>query len=136
MSGAGLRTGAARARVVAFMAEEGQCLVGAQEIVDGLRERGGGGAQASVYRVLDELHGLGLVRRSVDDQGAARYEIHDDDHHHHHFVDDATGAVTAFEDAALEDALAEAAERLGVELSGHEIVLRGRKVPRGAPAGD
>ncbi len=127
MSGAGLRAGAARAQVVAFMAEEGQCLVGAQEIVDGLRERGGVGAQASVYRVLDELHGLGLVRRSLDDQGAARYEIHDEDHHHHHFVDDATGAVTAFADPELERALADAAARLGVELSGHDIVLRGRR---------
>lgn len=127
MADAGLRAGAARSRVVTLMAEDGQCLVGARDVVDRLRARGAGGSQASVYRVLDELTGLGLLRRSLDDQGLARYEIDDASHHHHHVVDDETGRVEAFEDADLEAAVVAAARRLGIELTGHDIVLRGRR---------
>ncbi len=65
------------------------------------------------------------IRR--DDQGLARYEIDDASHHHHHVVDDETGRVEAFEDADLEAAVVAAARRLGIELTGHDIVLRGRR---------
>ena len=127
MAEAGLRAGAARSRVVAVMAEDGQCLVGARDVVDRLRDRGAVGSQASVYRVLDELTSLGLLRRSLDDQGLAQYEIDDAAHHHHHLVDEDTGRVEAFEDADLEEAVIAAARRLGIELTGHEIVLWGRR---------
>jgi Fur family transcriptional regulator, ferric uptake regulator len=127
MEGAGLRAGAARARVVELLASEGQCLIGVLAIVDRLRANGASGSQASVYRVLDELLGLGLVRRSNDEHGVAHYEIADPETHHHHFVDDETGAVEPFEDASLERAITAAAERAGIELTGHEIVLRGSR---------
>lgn len=123
----GLRSGAARARVVEFMASEGQCLIGALAIVDGLRARGGSGSQASVYRVLEELQGLGLVHRVNDDQGVAHYEIAEPHAHHHHIVDPETGAVEPFEDPALERAIVAAARRAGIELTGHDVVLRGTR---------
>ncbi len=132
---AGLRTGAARTRVIQVLATHGQCLIGAREIVQHLRDGGATGSQASVYRVLDELSGLGLLRRSVDDQGASRYEIADDDHHHHHFVDEQTGAVEAFEDAELEKAIVAAAARLGMDLTSHDIVLKGRRRGDAEPRG-
>lgn len=132
IAGAGLRSGAARTRVIELLAREGQCLIGVQAIVDGLRAQGASGSQASVYRVLDELHGLGLVHRVNDEQGVAHYEIADLEAHHHHFIDDATGAVEPFEDPALERAISAAAQRVGVELTGHEVVLRGaRRSSRG-----
>lgn len=134
---AGLRHGAARAGVVEFLAREGQCLLGAQEVWEGMRASGGRASQASVYRVLDELHGLGLLRRIVGQDGTARFEIADPGSHHHHVVDDRTGEVRPFTDPALEDAIAAAAERLGIRLSGHDIVLRGttRATSPGGPAG-
>ncbi|MGD9695677.1 MAG: Fur family transcriptional regulator [Thermoleophilia bacterium] len=127
LAGSGRRLGAARAGILDILAREGQCLVGALEISDKLRARGEKGSQASVYRVLDELHGLGLLHRAAGQDGVARYEIADPHEHHHHFVDDETGDVKAFTDPALERAIDEIAERLGVELSGHEVVLRGRR---------
>jgi Fur family ferric uptake transcriptional regulator len=127
MGAAGLRSGAARARVVELLAREGQCLMDVQSIVDHLRARGARGSQASVYRVLDELHGLGLVRRSVDEQGIAHYEIADPEGHHHHLIDEVTGVVEPFEDPALERAIAAAARRAGIEMTGHEVVLRGTR---------
>jgi Fur family ferric uptake transcriptional regulator len=127
MAAAGLRAGAARTAVVELLAREGQCLLSAQEITDRLRADGSGSA-ASVYRSLDELFGLGLLHRVDGRDGIARFEIAEFDRHHHHFVDDASGEVRPFTDGALEAAIEGVAERLGVELSGHEVILRG--VPR------
>ena len=124
MAEAGLRSGAARIAVVELLAREGQCLLSAQEITDRLRAEGSASA-ASVYRSLDELFGLGLLHRVDGRDGVARFEIAEVDRHHHHFVDDAGGEVRPFTDAALEEAIEAVAERLGVELSGHEVILRG-----------
>ncbi len=128
IASAGLRSGAARTRVVELLAREGQCLIGAQEIVDHLRADAAPGSQASVYRVLDELLGLALVRRVTDEHGVAHYEIADPEAHHHHVVDEATGRVDPFEDPSLEAAIADVAKRLGIELTSHEVILRGRRI--------
>lgn len=129
MADAGLRAGAARRRVIDVLAEDGQCLISPRQILDGLASRGQPGSQASVYRVLDEMTGLGLLNRAVDDQGSARYEIHDPQHHHHHVIDEDTGRVDAFHDDDLEEAIHRAAARLGIELTGHDVVLKGRRPP-------
>ena len=123
---AGLRAGAGRVAVVELMAREGRCLVTPQALVARLREDGTG-SNATVYRALETLHGLGLVHRVDGRDGVARYEIADPDDHHHHHVDEDTGEVLPFRDDALEAAVAAAAERLGLELTGHEVILRGTR---------
>ena len=117
------------------LAAHGQCLIGAQEVVDLLRSEGGSGSQASVYRVLDELHGMGLLHRHAAPNGTARYEIALPGTHHHHLVDAASGDVVPFHDAELEAAIAGAARRLGVEMTAHEVVITGRRPPRVPGAG-
>jgi len=130
----GLRAGAARTRVVEFLAREGQCLIDAQALAHGLRTTTTPVSQASVYRALDELLALGLLTRVTDEAGVSQYEIADPEgHHHHHIVDEDTGRVESFEDAALEAAIAAVAERLGVELVSHEVILRGTRAG-GPPA--
>ena len=57
---AGFRRGGARAAVIALLDRQA-CALSAYEIEDELRADGRGVARASVYRVLDELVGLGLV---------------------------------------------------------------------------
>jgi Fur family ferric uptake transcriptional regulator len=125
LSGPGRRAGAARTAVVELLAREGQCLLSAQDIIDRLRERGIG-SPASVYRALDELFELGLLHRLDGRDGTARYEISDPHRHHHHFVDEVSGEVRAFTDDALEQTITAVARRLGVELTGHDVMLRGR----------
>lgn len=126
MSSAGRRSGAARTAVVELLARRGQCLISPQEITDELRSAGSGSA-ASVYRIVDDLHGLGLLHRVDSGDGGARYEIADPGHHHHHLVDDDTGRVLAFTDERLESAIRAIADRLDIELTGHEVILRGRR---------
>jgi Fur family transcriptional regulator, ferric uptake regulator len=120
----GRRSGAARAAVVDLLADESCCL-SAQELHVRL---GSGGAKvgvASVYRALDQLAGLGLVQRVDVGDGIARYERVQADDHHHHVVCDDCGRVEPFADESLERAISQATGRLGYDVSGHEIVLRG-----------
>ena len=124
LSASGRRAGAARTAVVELLAREGQCLLSPQEIIDRLRAEGLGSA-SSVYRALEELLELGLLHRVDGRDGIARYEITDPRRHHHHFVDEASGEVHAFTDEGVDQAIAAVVERLGIELTSHDVILRG-----------
>jgi len=127
LQGAGLRATAGRKAVVEHLARQ-RCLVTAQEIVDALREDDRHSAStATVYRALETLHEFGLVRRFDAGEGVARYEPVDPsgDHHHHVVFDD--GTVEAFSDSELEAAFEGLGERLGMELTGHDVILRARR---------
>jgi Fur family ferric uptake transcriptional regulator len=131
MTAAGLRAGAARTAVVETLAREGQCLLTAAEIA-ALSRDGRAASIATVYRVVEELSELGLLHRLDGRDGVARFEIADPEHHHHHAVDERTGDVRPFHDEDLEAAIAAVARRLGLELTGHDVVLRGTW-PEGPP---
>lgn len=132
MRGAGHRSGAVRGAVVRLLASEG-CLLSAEEVTDRLAE-GEIGSRASVYRVLDQLCELRLVRRLDDVSQVARYEIADPGHHHHHAVDEDTGEITAFTDPVLEASIEAIAARLGLELTSHDVILRGTQRKSRPPA--
>jgi Fur family ferric uptake transcriptional regulator len=109
---AGFRRGGARAAVIALL--DGQtCALSAYEIEAKLREGGRGAGRASVYRVLDQLEGLGLVTKIEVGQGIARYEPNrPGDDHHHHMVCARCGEVIPFADAELEATIDRVAERV------------------------
>ena len=125
LADAGFRRGGARAAVIALLDAQ-PCALSAYEIEAKLREGGRGAARASVYRVLDQLEGLGLVTRLDVGQGIARYEPNRPGHdHHHHMVCARCGEVLPFADAELEATLDRVAERVTFAVSEHEIVLHG-----------
>jgi len=121
---AGFRRGGARSAIIALLDAQ-ECALSAYDIEDALRgERGV--ARASVYRVLDDLVGLGLVTRIEVGQGTARYEAaRPGGDHHHHMVCDRCGEVQPFADADLERAVDRLAHRVAVDVAEHEIVLHG-----------
>jgi Fur family transcriptional regulator, ferric uptake regulator len=121
---AGHRTGGARSAVMEVLARQ-ECCLTAQEIFDDLRARGHRVGIASVYRALDVLSKLELVRR-LEIGAAACYEpAHPGGEHHHHAVCERCGKVDAFEDPALEDAIDRLARRQRFEVAVHEVTLRG-----------
>jgi Fur family transcriptional regulator, ferric uptake regulator len=122
---AGFRRGGARAAVIELL--DGQrCAVSAYDIEDALRAEDRAVARASVYRVLDELVGLGLVTRIEVGQSTARYEpARPDRDHHHHMVCDHCGDVQPFADDELERAVDRLAGRVAFDVAEHEIVLHG-----------
>ncbi|MDO8183969.1 Fur family transcriptional regulator [Conexibacter sp. JD483] len=124
MRSAGMRSGQSRTAVMELLARDGRCLMSAQDVVDAMSARGAS-SRASVYRVLDTLHELGMLHRIDSGDGVARFEIADPDEHHHHAVNEATGEITTFTDPVLEASIKAIAARLGLELTSHDVILRG-----------
>ena len=62
--------------------------------LEGIRARCPGVGMVTVYRALDLLSGLGLVRRLDLGRGAC-YEVAED--HHHHLICEGCGDITEFE---------------------------------------
>jgi Fur family ferric uptake transcriptional regulator len=130
---AGHRSGGARDAVIELLSGQ-DCCLSAREIVERLREQGSSVGIASVYRALDVLDDLRLVRRLDAGEGVVRYEpANPTGEHHHHVVCDICGRVTAFADESLERAIDRLAQRLEYAIDGHDVVLRG-ECPRCRPA--
>src|SRR6185503_481343 len=102
---AGHRRGGARTAVVEALAGH-DCAVTAIELDDELRRRKPAVARASVYRALEQLEELGLVRRIEVCRGTAGYErVDPTGHHHHHAICRECGRMVPFEDPSLEQAI-------------------------------
>ena len=125
LDASGYRSGGAR-RVVVEMLGRQSCCLSAQEIYDRLRAARRPVGIASVYRALETLSTLRLVKRVDAGDGIARYEpAAADGDHHHHLVCRDCGKVEAFTDPRLERAIDKVAYGLGYDVDEHEIVLTG-----------
>jgi Fur family ferric uptake transcriptional regulator len=125
LSAAGYRSGGARRTVVELLGRR-NCCVSAQEIFDELRKARRPVGIASVYRALEALADLRLVKRVDAGDGIARYEVAPTDgDHHHHLVCRDCGKVEAFSDSRLERAIDKVAGGLGYSVEEHEVVLTG-----------
>ena len=125
LEGAGFRRGGARAAVVELLGRQ-DCCLSAHEIHDRLRKARRPVGIASVYRALEALAELRLVKRVDTGDGIARYErAHADGDHHHHLVCRDCGKVEAFSDPRLERAIDRTADGLGYSVDEHEVVLVG-----------
>jgi Fur family ferric uptake transcriptional regulator len=123
---AGHRRGGARTAVVEALARH-KCAVTALDLDDELRRRKPPVGRASVYRALEQLEELGLVRRMEVSRGTAGYErIEPDGHHHHHAICRDCGRMVPFEDSSLEKAIGRLSESLSFDVTEHDVVLRGR----------
>jgi len=123
---AGLRRGGARTTVVEALAAH-ECAVTALDLDDELARRRPRVARASVYRALEQLEQLGLVRRIEVARGVAGYErVDPTGHHHHHAICRDCGRMVPFEDRSLEQAIGKLCESMDFEVSEHDVVLRGR----------
>lgn len=125
MADAGYRQGGARLAVIELLGRQ-QCTMSAAEIESALQAGGRSVGRASVYRILDELEEVGVLTRVELGRGQAGYEPVRPEHHHHHLVCDRCGKVQPFDDTALEQAIDGLSGRVDFEVTGHEVVLRGR----------
>lgn len=77
---------------------------------------------ATVYRVLTQFEGAGLVTRHNFEGGHSVFELDDGDHHDHMVCVD-TGDVIEFVSEEIERLQHEIAEKYGYELLDHSLVL-------------
>jgi Fur family ferric uptake transcriptional regulator len=125
LQAAGHRRGGARTAVVEALSRH-DCAVTALDLDDELRRRKPPVGRASVYRALEQLDELGLVRRVEVCRGTAGYErIEPDGHHHHHAICRDCGRMVPFEDSSLERAIGKLAESMDFDVTEHDVVLRG-----------
>jgi Fur family ferric uptake transcriptional regulator len=121
----GYRQGGAR-RAILELLDEQECALTAFEIQRALRGRRREASRASIYRVLDELDSVGMVQRVELGQGTVRYEpLREGSGHHHHLVCERCGRLEPFTDAELERAITRLSDRVPLDVSVHEIVIRG-----------
>ncbi len=122
---AGYRRGGARRAVVEALASH-DCAVTALDLDEELRRSDPPVGRASVYRALEQLEELGLLRRVEVCRGTAGYErIEPDGHHHHHAICRDCGRMVPFEDRSLEQAISRLSKEMDFEVSEHDVILRG-----------
>jgi Fur family ferric uptake transcriptional regulator len=125
LNSAGYRRGGARRAVVELLGRQ-NCCMSAQDIHERLRRARRPVGIASVYRALETLADLRLVKRIDAGDGVARFEPErPDGDHHHHLVCRDCGKVEAFSDDRLERAIDRVAGGLGYSVDAHEVVLTG-----------
>jgi Fur family ferric uptake transcriptional regulator len=125
LSEAGHRQGGARQAILELLDEQ-ECALSAVEIQRALHGRRRAASRASIYRVMEELEAVGVVQKVEVGQGIVRYEpVRVGSGHHHHLVCERCGRLQPFTDADLERAISRLSDRVPLEVSVHEIVIRG-----------
>lgn len=122
---AGNRSTLPRSQIIATIGQMG-CAITADELSQHLRRAGEPIGSATVYRNLEILEELGLLRRLEIGDGVAHYDpALPGGPHHHHYVCTDCGRVLPFEDERVERAIAELASSFERAVDDHELILRG-----------
>ena len=79
----------------------------------------------TVYRTLELLSELGLIRPVYQGTGAAHYILLDSGHHHH-LICSGCDAVFEFDECGLQEVSALLAQRFNFAVEGHLVELYGR----------
>lgn len=119
----GYRLTAARRAILDTLVESGGHLT-ADELTDRVRGQAAGIGRMTVYRTLDLLCDLGLLRPVYQGTGAAHYILMEDGHHHH-LICSGCSRVIEFDECALGDLPVRIARRFGFRVEGHLLELYG-----------
>ncbi|MFZ5943518.1 MAG: Fur family transcriptional regulator [Bacillota bacterium] len=81
---------------------------------------------ATIYRTLDLLADLQILKKMNFGDGRSRYEFcEEDDHHHHHLICLECDAVTEFEDDLLESLETIITKKNGFKVKDHQLKFYG-----------
>ena len=116
-------TKARRAILQALVACGGH--VSADDLADIVRQNAPFVGRMTVYRTLDLLSELGLIRPVYQGTGAAHYILLTDGHHHH-VVCTVCSAVIEFDDCVVEEMARLVGERFDFQVEGHLLEFYGR----------
>ncbi|HEY1409941.1 MAG TPA: Fur family transcriptional regulator [Promineifilum sp.] len=120
----GYRLTAARAAILDALTDSGGHLT-ADDLTEMVRRRRTGIGRMTVYRTLDLLCDLGLLRPVYQGTGAAHYIILEDGHHHH-LICSGCGRVIEFDQCALEMLHDDIDRRFRFRVDGHLLELYGQ----------
>jgi Fur family ferric uptake transcriptional regulator len=119
---AGLKITLPRLKILEILEGAKARHMSAEDIYKNLIKAGEDIGLATVYRVLTQFEGAGLVTRHNFEGGHSIFELDDGDHHDHMVCVD-TGDVIEFVSEEIERLQHEIAEKYGYELLDHSLVL-------------
>lgn len=83
-------------------------------------------SRATVYRTLELLTKIGIIKKENLGQGYATYEVAMDQPHHDHLICTVCGKVIEFVDEEIERLQAEICEKHGMIMVRHQLQIYGR----------
>jgi len=119
---AGLKVTHPRMRILEILESTGGKHMTAEDIYRLLLDHHDDIGLATVYRVLTQFEAAGLVLKHNFEGGQAVYEI-ERGKHHDHMVDVDSGKVTEFVSEDIERLQREIADKHGLEIVDHSLVL-------------
>lgn len=114
----------ARLTVLRVLEDSGGHITSA-EVLDKVNAIDSGIGRASVFRTLDLLTSLLIVRPTYIDSSMTPTYVLMPEGHHHHVICTRCNRVIEFEDCCLSDMAAELEARLHVKLTGHLVEFYG-----------
>lgn len=122
---AGLKATLPRLRILEILEHADPRHMTAEDVYRALMDHGEDVGLATIYRVLTQFEGAGLVSRHNFESGQSVFEINSG-RHHDHLVCMQCGRVEEFEDEVIEQHQLAIAKRYGFELVEHSLVLYGK----------
>lgn len=120
----GYRLTAARQAILQALVDSGGHVT-ADELAAKLQEEASGVGRMTVYRTLELLSELSLIRPVYQGTGAAHYVLMSDGHHHH-LICSVCHKVFEFEDCVLAEIEQLICSRHGFQVQSHLLELYGR----------
>lgn len=119
---AGLKVTSPRLKILEVLETNSERHLSAEAVYKALLDAGEEFGLATVYRVLTQFEGAGLVARHNFEGGTAVFELTDRTHHDH-MVCLKTGDVIEFVDERIEEIQKEIADKHGYVIEEHSLVL-------------
>ena len=119
---AGLKVTLPRIKILQILENSQQRHLSAEDVYKDLLKAGDDVGLATVYRVLTQFEGAGLIKRHNFDGGYSVFELDRGDHHDH-MVCIKTGKIIEFHNENIETLQQQIAEQHGYELADHSLVL-------------
>ena len=121
---AGLKVTLPRMKILEILESSTKRHLSAEEIYRELMDAGEEIGLATIYRVLTQFEGAGLVIRHHFETGQAVFEL-ERGKHHDHLICVKCGKIVEFVDESIEAKQKEIAENNGFRISDHSLIIYG-----------
>jgi Fur family ferric uptake transcriptional regulator len=121
---AGLKVTLPRLKVLEILESSSQRHLSAEDVYKALLEMGEEIGLATVYRVLTQFEGAGLVSRLSIDGGHAVFEL-EDGSHHDHLLCVRCNRIEEFIDEVIEERQHAIAKQKGFQMTDHSLYIYG-----------
>ena len=121
---AGLKVTLPRMKILEILEESSQQHLSAEDIYRVLLDSDEEIGLATIYRVLTQFEGAGLVMRHHFEGGQAVFEL-DRGKHHDHLICIKCGKIVEFVNSSIEEQQTKIAEEAGFKITDHSLIIYG-----------